>query len=62
MSMTEQVLRGPAFALAGAKVTVTCRSTVMALGTVIVAGIYPTAVQVVSGESTITFALPGLPW
>jgi len=61
VSMTEQVLRGSAFEVAGTKVTVTHRCIVMALGTVIVAGIYPTAVQVVAGESTTTFVLPWLP-
>lgn len=58
MAVTEQVLRGPTLMLAGAEVTVAQRCIVMVFGRGIVAGIYPTAVRVVVGDSTTTYALP----
>ncbi len=48
MAIAEQVLTGLPLELAGIKVTVTHRCTVMAFGTGVVASICPTAVKVVA--------------
>lgn len=60
MALAEQMLTGRPLELAGIKVLVTQRCTVMTLGAGVIASICPTAVKVVAGESVTTLPLPPL--